>query len=297
MAACKVATTTAIGAAFSCHASQSAKFAQGHHIRPVPAASLQHAKSFATGNGGQHFRLFSSSGKNISYLRKRIICAPLAAAGEEGSAATVDKRTPEELAEDARYVESVKEGLRLLKAKRDMVFNEVKLTMWIEDPREAERRSRLGIESETGCSRDDIVRALEEVNSGAPPVDRVALRVLAQEIRAWPGLWEEDERLSSDAGSADYAGAAGMTMSPEARRQEANLRAAAERRRAREEAERNRSARYDPELDDLTEDAPPPDEMPATPGWFGVSVLYLVSALPVLIGVGAVLILFVNSLQ
>ncbi len=46
--------------------------------------------------------------------------------------------------------------IKLLKSNRDMAFNEIKLTVMIEDPRARERRENLGIEvgrmQEANCS-------------------------------------------------------------------------------------------------------------------------------------------------
>ncbi|KAM6552400.1 hypothetical protein CsatB_002208 [Cannabis sativa] len=55
--------------------------------------------------------------------------------------------------------------LELLRKNRDMLFSEVKLTIMIEDPRDAERRRLLGIEESDGPSREDLAAALEEVEA------------------------------------------------------------------------------------------------------------------------------------
>lgn len=43
-------------------------------------------------------------------------------------------------------------------------YFQVKLTIMIEDPREVERRTLLGIEDPDGPTREDLVAALEEVS-------------------------------------------------------------------------------------------------------------------------------------
>ncbi|KAH9316452.1 hypothetical protein KI387_025079, partial [Taxus chinensis] len=50
--------------------------------------------------------------------------------------------------------------VQLLKEKRDMTFNEVRLTIMIEDPREAEQKRQLGVEDDRGCTREDMAEAL-----------------------------------------------------------------------------------------------------------------------------------------
>ncbi|GAU37569.1 hypothetical protein TSUD_154020 [Trifolium subterraneum] len=62
----------------------------------------------------------------------------------------------------------------------------------IEDPRDVERKRLLGIEDD-GPTRDDLVAALEEVNEGKIPKDRVTLQLLAEEMAAWPNLEVELE--------------------------------------------------------------------------------------------------------
>ncbi|KAF2292864.1 hypothetical protein GH714_029493 [Hevea brasiliensis] len=78
--------------------------------------------------------------------------------------------------------------LELLKKNRDMLFNEVKLTIMIEDPREVERRRLLGIEDPDAPTRDELAEALEQVNEGKVPKNRVALQILAEEMMSWPNL-------------------------------------------------------------------------------------------------------------
>ncbi|XVF46091.1 hypothetical protein PTKIN_Ptkin02bG0260400 [Pterospermum kingtungense] len=90
--------------------------------------------------------------------------------------------------EDLQCVRQIQRVLELLRKNRDMLFNEVKLTLMIEDPREVERRRLLGIEDPDAPNRDDLVDALEQVNEGKIPENRVALRMLAEEISNWPNL-------------------------------------------------------------------------------------------------------------
>lgn len=72
-----------------------------------------------------------------------------------------------------------------------MVFGEVKLTIMIEDPRDVERKRLLGIDEENAPTRDDLGAALEEINEGKIPKDRLALQMLAEELTSWPNLETE----------------------------------------------------------------------------------------------------------
>jgi hypothetical protein len=111
------------------------------------------------------------------------------AASRKASAAAGAVLGAAEVSEDqARaYCRSIVNTLKLLKQKRDMSVNEVKLTVAIEDPRARERRL-MGMEDSSGVSRDEMAEALTEVAEGRVPTDRIALRELHKEITAWPFL-------------------------------------------------------------------------------------------------------------
>uniref|UniRef100_A0A2N9F6U7 Uncharacterized protein n=1 Tax=Fagus sylvatica TaxID=28930 RepID=A0A2N9F6U7_FAGSY len=64
--------------------------------------------------------------------------------------------------QDLENVRQIKRVLELLRKNRDMIFNEVKLTIMIEDPREVERRRLLGIEDVDTPTREDLAAVLEE---------------------------------------------------------------------------------------------------------------------------------------
>lgn len=83
------------------------------------------------------------------------------------------------------YCREIVNVLKLLKQNRDMTVNEVKLTVAIEDPRARERRL-MGMEDNSGVSRDEMADALAEVAEGRIPQDRIALRELHKEIISWP---------------------------------------------------------------------------------------------------------------
>jgi len=78
-------------------------------------------------------------------------------------------------------------ALRTLMDKRDMTVNEVKLILQIEDPRAKEQR-QMGIEDKSGISRDEIALAFTDVVDGRVPKDRIALKVLHEEMVNWPFL-------------------------------------------------------------------------------------------------------------
>jgi hypothetical protein len=55
--------------------------------------------------------------------------------------------------QDARiYCQEIRDTIKILKSNRDMAFNEIKLTVMIEDPRARERRENLGIEVRSLCT-------------------------------------------------------------------------------------------------------------------------------------------------
>ncbi|CAA2951322.1 ycf3-interacting 1, chloroplastic [Olea europaea subsp. europaea] len=78
--------------------------------------------------------------------------------------------------------------LSLLRKNRDMLFNEVKLTVSIEDPRNVERRRLLGIDDEDAPTRDELAAVLVEVSEGKIPKDHVDMQMLPEEITQWPNL-------------------------------------------------------------------------------------------------------------
>eukprot|EP00270_Netrium_digitus_P012196 TRINITY_DN3941_c0_g1_i3.p1 TRINITY_DN3941_c0_g1~~TRINITY_DN3941_c0_g1_i3.p1 ORF type:complete len:308 (-),score=49.47 TRINITY_DN3941_c0_g1_i3:101-1024(-) len=188
-----------------------------------------------------------------------------------------------------RDVADVLKVLDQLRGLRNMSVQEVRLTLMIEDPREAERRRQMGIENESGCSRDEIADALIDVYEGRIPSDRLTLSTLAEDMRNWPRLEESVEESASrrkleeslyarvtDTGVDRRVAArqAAMAMTWDA--PDEQLLSAADR-----ESETN-------EKKDLSNILPP---------WVGYGALYTVSVLPFVIGFIVVLILFLNSLQ
>lgn len=88
--------------------------------------------------------------------------------------------------------------LRLLKEKRDMDVREAKLVIAIDDPGNDQKRA-VGIEDSRGVSRDEVSASLEDVAAGRIPKDRLALRVLHNEMVNWPFL-ESDASAEAPAG-------------------------------------------------------------------------------------------------
>ncbi|KAG9133593.1 hypothetical protein Leryth_025431 [Lithospermum erythrorhizon] len=173
-----------------------------------------------------------------------------------------------------QYVSEVKRVLELLKKNRDMTFNEVKLTIMIEDPRDVERRRLLGIDDEGAPTRDDLAAVLEEVNEGKIPEDYISLQMLAEEMTSWPNL-EVESLKTTKAGRSLYAKATDTGIDPR-------------------EAAKRLNIDWDSAAEiEETEDSDESDVPPAV----GYGALYLVTAFPVIIGISVVLILFYNSLQ
>ncbi|GFQ00815.1 hypothetical protein PHJA_002225400 [Phtheirospermum japonicum] len=175
--------------------------------------------------------------------------------------------------QDLEYVSQIKRVLELLKKNRDMLFNEVKLTIMIEDPRDVERRRLLGIDDENAPTRDDLAAALVQVNEGQIPENRLALRMLAEELLQWPYL-EVEAPKQKKPGKSLYAKFTDTGIDPKEAAKRLNL-------------DWDSAAEIgDAEADDV--------EVPSA---LGYGALYLVTAFPVIIGISVVLILFYNSLQ
>ncbi|CAN8267551.1 unnamed protein product [Cochlearia groenlandica] len=177
--------------------------------------------------------------------------------------------------EDLKYVAQIKRVLELLRRNRDMIFSEVKLTIMIEDPRELEKRRLLGIEEEDAPSREDLAEALELVNEGKIPKDRLTLQMLYEEMIRWPNL--EVEVSKRQRGKSLYAKSTDTGIDPK-------------------EAAKRLNVEWDSAAAIEEADVDDDDTGVATKA-MGYGALYLVSSFPVIIGISVVLILFYNSLQ
>ncbi|GMJ12587.1 hypothetical protein HRI_004927900 [Hibiscus trionum] len=222
---------------------------------------------------------------SLASLRSRRIVVVGVGRGEEGTRQVrIDEdddghdtsssaTTQSEEDEDLQSVRQIQSVLELLRKNRDMLFSEVKLTVMIEDPREVERRRLLGIEDPDAPTRDDLVEALEQVNDGKIPTNRVALRMLAEEMTNWPNI--EVEAPKKKRGKSLYARETDTGIDPK-------------------EAAKRLNIDWDSAAE--IEDVETSDETEVPPA-VGYGALYLVTAFPVIIGISVVLILFYNSLQ
>ncbi|BBH01362.1 hypothetical protein Prudu_011611 [Prunus dulcis] len=165
--------------------------------------------------------------------------------------------------EDLEYVSQIKRVLELLRKNRDMIFSEVKLTVMIEDLREVERRRLLGIEDPDAPTREELAEVLEEVNEGKIPRNRLALKLLAEEMNQWPNLEVQIKPAKKKPGKSLYARVTdtGIDLQEAAKRLNIDWDTAAEI--------------DDAELSDESE----------VPPVLGYGALYLVTAFPVIIGV------------
>ncbi|XP_027346340.1 ycf3-interacting protein 1, chloroplastic [Abrus precatorius] len=229
-----------------------------------------------------HKHSLFSNGAPFTRLRNRrtsdtsLSCVP--SVGKEDTDLRVsslqeEQRQDESNPQDLQYVAQIQNVLELLRKNRDMIFSEVKLTIMIEDPREVERKRLLGIDDSDTPTRDDLADALEEVNEGKIPKNRAALQMLAEELASWPNL--EAEAPKKKPSKSLYAKATDTGIDPEVAAKKLNV----DWDSAAEIEETN--------VDNETE----------VPSVVGYGALYLVTALPVIIGISVVLILFYNSLQ
>nr|CAD1827983.1 unnamed protein product [Ananas comosus var. bracteatus] len=213
--------------------------------------------------------------------------------------------TPEDL-ENVRQIQRV---LELLKKNRDMLFGE--LTIMIEDPRDIERKRLLALRilmkslgmiwlllwktyvlsfllmfigtqrDITGKARLTIIVELissdiyNEVNEGRIPENRNALRLLAKEMTEWPDLELKHQKRRAGPNKSLYAKATDTGVDPKTAAKRLNV---------------DWDSAADIESDDEADDI----EVPPAVGY---GALYLVTALPLVIGISVVLILFYNSLQ
>jgi hypothetical protein len=195
--------------------------------------------------------------------------ASAAPAAADAPPASVPSPADPEAAKIAAATAEIKQYLKLLYVKREMNFNEVRLTLAIEDPRLADRRERYGIEDESGVSAEEKVAQLEMIDNGETPTDLLALEMLLSDFREWPGL-------EADA-AAETRRTGGVSRYAEIANNAAGIRGSIPGQ----------------QKGNVEEDADP--EMDGNP--FGFLVLYGVSAVPIFITIAALSIMFVNSLQ
>mmetsp|Transcript_10858 Transcript_10858/g.20504 ORF Transcript_10858/g.20504 Transcript_10858/m.20504 type:complete len:163 (+) Transcript_10858:499-987(+) len=159
----------------------------------------------------------------------------------------------------------------MLSKNRDMTLNEVKLILAIEDPRAQEARRVYGVENESGVSRDEIAECLIDVAERRKVNNRIALRELRKELAAWPGLLKSSEDAGGDEAESDgdLQATSGDLAKPAA----------------------------NPQIGRGEEDESglPKALADYLPDWMGYGVLYSLSIVPILITLGALAILWVNS--
>ncbi|CAI5962636.1 unnamed protein product [Closterium sp. NIES-65] len=231
--------------------------------------------------------------------RRSVRAAAAAAEGKDGEA-----QLSAEEAQDLSDIQDILETIELLKERRDMTVQEIRLVLMIEDPREAERRRQMGIENESGCSRDEIADAFLEVCEDRVPADRMVLRKLAQDMRDWPRLREEP-------GPEEAVGAGGQRTSPYAQITDVGLQGGAQANRTPAAYSASATSaggggssasQWDAVVERVEKAAEKQAEeekdlSSKVPSWVGYSVLYGISIIPIIIGVIVVVILFLNSLQ
>ncbi|KAI5053870.1 hypothetical protein GOP47_0031237 [Adiantum capillus-veneris] len=94
--------------------------------------------------------------------------------------------------------------LDVLKEKIDIPFNEVWLTIMIEDPVDEDERKQYNVENEHGCSREEMEVTLVDVYEGIIPSDPNVFQNLTNKMVNWPNL-EDKSEASSDPNESSYA--------------------------------------------------------------------------------------------
>lgn len=140
---------------------------------------------------------------------------------------------------------------------------------------------QLDVEDSRGVSRDEMAAALVDVTEGRVPLDRIALRCLHDEIIEWPFLNDATAAVPSTTGGTP---AAGSTASPSA----ADYASLAEAGGIAKPYVMGKDARAGDKPQGLAD---------LLPDWVGFGALYGISAIPVMLAVGAILVLFYNSLR
>ena len=127
------------------------------------------------------------------------------------------------------------------------------------------------LQNESGVSRDEIAECLIDVAERRKVNNRIALRELRKELAAWPGLLKSSEDAGGDEAESDgdLQATSGDLAKPAA----------------------------NPQIGRGEEDESglPKALADYLPDWMGYGVLYSLSIVPILITVGALAILWVNS--
>eukprot|EP00210_Caulerpa_lentillifera_P002612 g2499.t2 len=169
---------------------------------------------------------------------------------------------PDEVAK--KYCKDILQTIRDLETFREMTFEEIKLIIAI-DPRNREQAPAGSEQQESDVTRAEMANSLSEIINGKLPNDRIALKVLWEEMMTWPALDIDRQKLNEN-------------------NQDDEKKAGWREGQARPPVGRDQSE-TPVNLEDML------------PEWVGYSYLYLLSAVPLMIAVVVVAILFVNSLQ
>ncbi|XP_024520339.1 protein CHLOROPLAST ENHANCING STRESS TOLERANCE, chloroplastic-like isoform X2 [Selaginella moellendorffii] len=212
---------------------------------------------------------------------------------EESAGETVARDLTPEEEEDQECVDQILRILELLRINRDMTPNEVRLVVMIEDPREAETAGVLTEDGEWTSYRDEMGNALIDISEGRIPDDRELLRALRNELLSWPNLEEMADKR--DPRQSSYAQITDTGVDPVFAGKRAKVDAKVDAEVDADPLKSTPGGGWDEAAEiipgkekDMSEKLPPA---------FGYSLLYLVSLLPILIGVAVVAILFFNSFQ
>ncbi|KAJ0982910.1 hypothetical protein J5N97_011165 [Dioscorea zingiberensis] len=216
------------------------------------------------------------SARHFPPLRRRPTTRLLASVGKEETELRIASDEPQDASpEDLECIKDIQRVLDLLKKNRDMTIGEVKLVLMIEDSGFSERKRLLNVDDpDDEITKQDLIDALEEVVEGKIPENRIVLKLLAAEMNEWPDLEVETPKKSKP-GKSIYAKATDTGIDPV-------------------EAAKRLNMDWDSAADVEAEDDEDENEVPPV---LGYGALYFVTALPLLIGISVVLILFYNSLQ
>ena len=281
-----VATPSKTPASSSASPSRSSRRCAVAHARStIPSSSSSSSRGRSSGLGARihdkRYRNFTTSKDNVRNLNDNGSATRPSSSSSFVAKSTSDggfdgfdtgtSITDEDQERLQLMSQEIKDWLKLLYVKREMSFNEVKLIIGIEDPRLADRRERYGIEDESGCSAEEKIQVLQDVDEGRVPTDIVACEFVLNELREGPGLDSDTEvPAKRETGPSRYeeiamdaAGIKGRTRNPKRM------------------------------LDNYLEEGEQPEEK----NLFGFLPLYAVSSAPIFITIFALGIMFVNSLQ
>lgn len=113
-------------------------------------------------------------------------------------------------AEAKKMCKSVMKNVRLLMDKRDLTAKEIQLTVGMENSRGDPLTDEL---QRYGRNRDGLEFALKNVMAGSVPKDKVALKLLVQELDGWPDISQPLEEQQKQARMSQYSNIEGIDPS------------------------------------------------------------------------------------